>query len=371
MSQALTTVEHEINALAPQLAALLPADVSPEKFREVALAAIRRMPALLNCDRQSLFNAVLAAAQDGLMPDGREGAIVPRKGKANWQPMIAGIYKKVKTSGSVATISANVVYEGEPFDVLLGDDERIVHRRVMAKVADGNEAAVYAIATLKDGTKEREVMTWDQVMAVRQTSSTPTNDGPWVTSPGEMARKTVVRRLAKRLPVLDQADEALHRTIGRVDSLYAFGTPAPEAPQPPSSQRDALNAQIPLKAAAAATPRPERKAAPEVYEADPAQNRFYRQKPVDEPAEQPQRTDEQWEVWVAKLRAACAVLKRRQEVVEIGNKPSVGDAIRDAPDQFKRDISAILAEAFERFPAEPGDDLDEVVIAGEHNLAAG
>ena len=76
-------------------------------------------------------------------------------------------------------------------------------------------------------------------------------------------------------------------------------------------------------------------------------------------------------MWVAKLQAACAVLKRRQEVVEIGNKPSVGDAIRDAPDRFKRDISAILAEAFERFPAEPGDDLDEVVIKGEEHLAAG
>jgi recombination protein RecT len=254
MSQALTTLEHEIIELAPQFATMLPPDVSPDKFREVALAAIRRMPGLVSCNRQSLFNALINAAQDGLMPDGREAAIVPRKGMANYQPMVAGIYKKVKTSGSVATISANVVYDGEPFEVLLGDDERIVHRRDMSKVADGNEAAVYAIATLKDGSKEREVMTSDQVMTVRQTSSTP-NDGPWVTSPGEMARKTVVRRLAKRLPVLDQADEALHRTIGRVDSLYAFGTPAPEVPQPPSSPRDALNAQIPLKAVAASTTR--------------------------------------------------------------------------------------------------------------------
>ena len=77
------------------------------------------------------------------------------------------------------------------------------------------------------------------------------------------------------------------------------------------------------------------------------------------------------EAWIDKLRAACAVLRRRQEVVEIGNKDSVGDAIGTAPDLFKREISAILAETFARFPAEPGDDLDEVVIAGEHNLAAG
>ena len=92
------------------------------------------------------------------MPDGREGAIVPRKNRAVWQPMIQGIDKRVKSSGSVATLSANVVYDGEAFEVLLGDDDRIVHRRDMARVVKGNEVAVYAIAALKDGSKEREVM---------------------------------------------------------------------------------------------------------------------------------------------------------------------------------------------------------------------
>ena len=91
MSQALTTLEHEIIELAPQFATMLPPDVSPDKFREVALAAIRRMPGLVSCNRQSLFNALINAAQDGLMPDGREAAIVPRKGMANYQPMVAGI----------------------------------------------------------------------------------------------------------------------------------------------------------------------------------------------------------------------------------------------------------------------------------------
>jgi len=125
----------------------------------------------------------------------------------------------------------------------------------------------------------------------------------------------------------------------------------------PSDARQALNDAIPLKAAAAATPRPERRVDPTVYDA--------------EPAEKPQRTDEQWRAWIDKLRAACAVLKRRQEVVEIGNKPSVGDAIATAPDWAQREISAILAENYARFPEEPSDDLDEVVIAGEEHLAAG
>jgi hypothetical protein len=131
----------------------------------------------------------------------------------------------------------------------------------------------------------------------------------------------------------------------------------PEAPQATTDARQAMNDAIPLKAVAARTPPPERKAGPPEYDA--------------EPAEKPQRTDEQWRVWIDKLRAACATLKHRQEVVEIGNKQSVGDAIATAPEWAQREISAILAENYARFPAEPGDDLDEVVFNGAEKMGAG
>jgi len=112
-----------------------------------------------------------------------------------------------------------------------------------------------------------------------------------------------------------------------------------------------------MQRAAAATPRPERRVDPTVYDA--------------EPAEKPQRTDEQWRAWIDKLRAACATLKHRQEVVEIGNKPSVGDAIATAPDWARREISAILAENYARFGADLEDDIGEVQIAGEEKVGAG
>jgi phage RecT family recombinase len=353
MMNALTiaTVQTELDNLAPQIATLLPPDVPADKFRSVALAAIRNNAALLQCEPQSLFNACLNAAQDGLLPDGREGAIVPRKGKAVWQPMIQGIYKRVKTSGSVASLTANVVYFGERFDVLLGDDDRIVHRREMAKVQRGYEVAVYAIATLKDGSKEREVMTWDQVDAVRRSSAMP-NSGPWTQWPDEMARKTVVRRLAKRLPVIDPADEALHRTVERVDSLYDFGKAPPDGPtieadpSPPPS-----NDEAPTRAAASDMKRP-----PSRTEGTTARY-----------------SDDQWRAWLAKTSAAMSVLRTRQEVVEVGERDSVRDAMAAGPQWLVRDLSALLAEHYARFPEdpEPGEELPELEIAGEQNLAAG
>ena len=338
----ISNVETEIDNLAPQIAAVLPPDVPADKFRSVALAAIRNNPDLLRCEPQSLFNACLNAAQDGLMPDGREGAIVPRKGKAVWQAMIQGIYKRVKASGSVATLAANVVYDGETFDVLLGDDDRIVHRRDMSKVAKGAEVAVYAIATLKDGTKEREIMTWEQVQDVRKSSAMP-NSGPWTQWADEMARKTVIRRLAKRLPVLDAADEALQRTIGRVDSLYDFGAPAQTIEHSAPDARDALNSEIPVtkqvpltRAAATTTQRAPRVRAHETTFVP--------------------KTGEQWNAWMDDFERTCASLYTRPDLSEYTGRPTVSDVIAAAPAPVRRDIDAILADTFKRLPEEPGAD---------------
>jgi hypothetical protein len=87
--------------------------------------------------------------------------------------------------------------------------------------------------------------------------------------------------------------------------------------------------------AAASMPRGERVADPAVY---------------DTPARPTaQRTDEQWRIWLTKLRDACAVLYHRQEVVEVGERASVGDAMATGPEWVRREISGILAENYKRF----------------------
>jgi hypothetical protein len=121
-----------------------------------------------------------------------------------------------------------------------------------------------------------------------------------------------------------------------------------------------------MQRAAARTPPPERRVDPTVYDAEPAT--AYPNAP---PNEKPERTEAAWRIFLDKLRAAVAVLHHRSEVVEIGGRATVGDALAAGPQWVQREIAAILAEAYARFPEEPGDDLDEVVIAGEENLAAG
>ena len=60
-----------------QFAAALPAHMPVERFMRVVLTAAQNNPDLVRADRPSFFNACMKAAQDGLLPDGREGACRP------------------------------------------------------------------------------------------------------------------------------------------------------------------------------------------------------------------------------------------------------------------------------------------------------
>src|SRR4051812_38118254 len=54
----------------------LPKGMPTERFVRTILTAVQINPDLMVADRKSLILACMKAAQDGLMPDGREGALV-------------------------------------------------------------------------------------------------------------------------------------------------------------------------------------------------------------------------------------------------------------------------------------------------------
>ena len=203
---AVQEVRGAIEKMAPQFKAALPAHVSVDRFVRVTLTAVQTNPNLLSADRRTLFAAATKAAQMGLLPDGREGAIVTFKDQAQWMPMVAGIMKLVRNSGEISTWSVQAVYENDTFDFCLGDEEHITHKPNLAN--RGKLIAVYSIVTMKDGEKSREVMSVEDVLAIKARSRSG-NSGPWVSDFAEMAKKTVIRRHSKRLPLSTDIDGVL------------------------------------------------------------------------------------------------------------------------------------------------------------------
>ncbi|HEX8555243.1 MAG TPA: recombinase RecT [Sphingomonas sp.] len=231
-------IRQNLTAMAPQFAAALPAHITVEKFTRVAMTAIQNNPDLANADRNSLFGSIVRLAQDGLLPDGREAAIVLFSGKAQAMPMIAGILKKIRQSGDVAKVSAYVVYEADEFVVSFGFDEEVRHVPPPLDKPRGKAIGAYATAVLKDGSRLLEVMSLEEIEKVRSVSRAKGN-GPWVQWWGEMARKTVMRRLSKRLPMSTDLEEAFDR-----DETVPEVVTAVEHDAAPLSRLDALEQQI-------------------------------------------------------------------------------------------------------------------------------
>lgn len=246
------SVRSNLTRMAPEFSAALPSHIPAERFIRTAITAVQLQPELLSADRRSLLGACMKAAQDGLLPDGRDAALVIFRGKGGSQvqymPMIGGILKKLRNSGELASISAHVVYERDEFAYELGTNEQITHRPHLSSTETrGRPIAVYAVAKTKDGGVYHEVMSVEEVEKVRAVSRAGSSaNSPWAQWWDEMARKTVIRRICKRLPSSADTDQMMahdnenydfsqRSTSGRARIMAAIATdevPEQEDQQP-------------------------------------------------------------------------------------------------------------------------------------------
>lgn len=217
----------EAIAMEREMARALPPHIPTERFLRVVMTAVQTSMAsnytnLLECDRRSLWQACMKAAQDGLLPDGREGAVIKYGDKAQWVPMVAGIRKKARNSGEISTWDVHCVYQNDQFLLKLGDSPSIDHTYDLAKDR-GNLIGAYSVALLKDGSKSYEVMSIGEIHKIRDRSiawqayvAKKIKSTPWQTDEAEMARKTVAKRHAKQLPSSADLDDLIRRD----DDLY-------------------------------------------------------------------------------------------------------------------------------------------------------
>jgi recombination protein RecT len=173
------------------------------------MTAVQNNPVLLSKDRKSLFLSAVKCASDGLLPDGREAALVPYKDQVQYLPMVAGIRKKVRNSGEITTWDVHAVHENDQFDYELGDAPHIRHKPALAN--RGKLIAVYSVATLKGGEISRDVMNVEEVEKIRAKSKA--SNSPWGDPAfyGEMAKKTVAKRHSKTLPMSTDLDDLMRR----------------------------------------------------------------------------------------------------------------------------------------------------------------
>lgn len=257
-----------------QIALALPRHMTADRLARIALTEIRKVPKLAQADPTSLLGAVIQCAQLGLEPGNALGHayLLPfdkreKNAQGRWETVgtevqliigYRGMVDLARRSGQIVSLEARAVYAADRFEVRYGLDAELIH--VPEFEGDPGELKfVYAVASLKDGGKQFEVMSRRDVEAIRARSKAK-DSGPWVTDYEAMAKKSVLRRLFKLLPVsielqravgLDEQADAgvLQSNAALLDADYAHiehqpqhelaaSEPATAHPQEPSPADD-------------------------------------------------------------------------------------------------------------------------------------
>lgn len=213
-----------------EIAKALPKDIDPDRFIRTVITAVQMNNELAFADRRSLLASCMKAAQDGLMPDGREAVLNIYKTKVKtpngdewinavqYLPMVRGLLKVARNSGEIAHIDAAAVYEKDEFIFERGDDSKLVHRPYLGAEDPGPVIASYMIAKLTNGETHREVMSRRDIEKVREASKASNGPG-WSKWYDQFAIKSVIKRGTKLLP---QSSDRLLRVIEHDNDAMGF-----------------------------------------------------------------------------------------------------------------------------------------------------
>jgi recombination protein RecT len=227
--------------------ALTGSSIDPEFMVRVAITAIQGDRKLATCDPITIAGSIIQLAQSGLVPDGFMGFayLIPfwngKRQVLECKPLIGwrGYVHLGYQSDKVKKFEPQLVYAGDHFDCDLAEGW-VSHKPCMVAKDRGPVIAVYAIVKLVTGENLIELMLVDDIEKIRQGAKSADSDA-WKNHWDEMARKTVVRRISKRVPsqkaqraaAMEEAQEAGKVSTSMTDTgEIIFGHVEDEAKEP-------------------------------------------------------------------------------------------------------------------------------------------
>ena len=175
--------------------------VSVEQYERIVLNALIRVPKLADCTGHSLETAVVACVEAGLVPDGREAAIIPFKDTATLIPMIGGKLRLARQATPGLSVRARCVYRGDHWEHEDGLKPILRHRKTDDSSVDPKDIiAAYAIGRAPGAADPDWEVLYRPELDRYRARSRATSHSPWKSDYGEMAEKTVLGLLLKRYP---------------------------------------------------------------------------------------------------------------------------------------------------------------------------
>jgi len=212
-------VQKNLNIMANEIKTALPKHMDSARFSRIVMTAVSRSPKLLECDQNSFFGCLLLSAQLGMEPNGpdQKAFLIPFGKECQFIMGYKGLLELCRRSGELSSIHAEIAYENDELEVILGIDPTIIHKPNL-KGDRGEVVLAYSVARFKDGSKDFAWMTKSEIDRVRESSKSK-NSPAWIQWWTEMAKKTVLKRHLKTLPMNAEIqnfidnDESFKKTI--------------------------------------------------------------------------------------------------------------------------------------------------------------
>ena len=192
----------------------LPADYSPENAMKSAWLMLQetvdrdKRPALQVCTRESVYNALLGMAVQGLNPDKKQCYFIVYGNKLMCQRSYFGSMHVAKmVDPDIVDIYAQTVYADDEFEYEIRHGKEVVTKHVqkLQNINPDKIIGAYATIVYKDGRELSTVMTFDQIkQAWKQSQMKPVDDKGNIKAgsthdkfTADMCKKTVINKACK------------------------------------------------------------------------------------------------------------------------------------------------------------------------------
>jgi recombination protein RecT len=200
----------------------MPPQYSPENAIKGAWIVLQdqktrdKKPVLEVCTNASIASALFKMCMEGLSALKGQGYFIPYGTELTWMRDYNGSRALAKRVGNVESVPANVVFEGDDFEI--GVDPKTGYQFLVKHKPnpDGRDMSKikgsYAIVNYKDGRQNLEYMTFEEIKTAWEQGATKGNSPAHKNFPQEMCKKTVIQRACKE-PINSSDDGYLFATL--------------------------------------------------------------------------------------------------------------------------------------------------------------
>ena len=191
--------------------------IDKEKFAAACQEALMRVPGIADCSEKSFFDAIHKCCADGLIPDGNEAVIYPKRrtpdsgqgySVAVYLPMLHGIMRVLHETTGAEVTSGHVLKSEEASLVITeGTEPSIQYTKNLDVKEDDYVIGAWALARIPGKAPIFRILNKHDIEEAKKKSASYSagRDSPWGKKEGSrgydgfMAEKTAMKSLANRL----------------------------------------------------------------------------------------------------------------------------------------------------------------------------